>query len=67
MNHRCEMGGKVIDVYKFLSRHLNSKIHKQKMEETERERERIKKVMQNTDELSEREEGMDNIMVSSRI
>ena len=45
----------------------DSKIHKQKMEEIERERERIKKVMQNTDELSEREEGMDNMMVSYRI
>ena len=52
--------------YKFLSRHLNSKIHKRKMEEIERERE-IMKVMNKTDKLRELEERMENVIVSYRI
>ena len=57
---------KVIHKYKFLSRHLNSKMHKQKMEEIERERE-IMKVMNKTDKLRELDERMENIIVSYRV
>ena len=54
---------KDIHKYKFLSRHLNSKIHKQKMEEIERERE-IMKVMNKTDKLRELEKRLENVTVS---
>ena len=57
---------KVIHKYKFLSRHLNSKIHKQKMEEILRER-RIMKMMNKTDKLRELDERMENIIVSYRV
>ena len=66
VNHRCVLCGKVIDKYIFWSRHLNIKIHKQKMEEIERERE-IMKVMNNTDKLRELEERLENVIVSYRI
>ena len=66
MYHRCVLCGKVIDKYKFLSRHLNSKIHRQKMEEILRERE-IMKVMNKTDKLRELEERLENVIVSYRI
>ena len=66
VNHRCVLCGKVIDKYKFLSRHLNSKIHKQKMKEIERERE-IMKIMNKADKLRELEERLENVIVSSRI
>ena len=42
VNHRCVLCGKVIDKYEFLSRYLNSKMHRQKMEEILRERENMK-------------------------
>ena len=66
VKHRCVLCGKDIDKYKFLCRHLNSKIHKQKMEELERERETMK-VMNKTDKLKELEERLENIIVSYRI
>ena len=66
VNHRCMLCGKVIDKYKFLSRHLNSKMHKQKMEEIERERE-IMKVMNETDKLRDLEERLENVIVSYRV
>ena len=66
MNHCCMLCGKVIGKYKLLSRHLNSKIHKQKMEEILRERE-IMKVMNKTDKMRELEERLENIIVSYRI
>ena len=53
--------------YKFLSRHLNRKIHKQKMEEIERERVRIMKELVRMDELRELEERLENVVVSYRI
>ena len=64
--HRCMLCGKDIVKYKFLSRHLNSKIHKQKIKEIERERESMK-VMNNTDGLREIEERLENVIVSYRI
>ena len=57
---------KVIHKYKFLSRHLNSKIHKQKIEEILRER-RIMKMMNKTDKLRELDERLENVIVSYRI
>ena len=66
MYHWCMLCGKVIDKYKFLSRHLNSKMHKQKMEEIERERE-IMKVMNKADKVRELEEKLENVIVSYRI
>ena len=66
VKHRCVLCGKVIDKYKFLSRHLNSKIHRQKMEELERERENMK-AMNKTDKLRELEERLENVIVSYRI
>ena len=57
---------KVIHKYKLLSRHLNSKIHKQKMEEIERER-RIMKMMNKTDKLRELEERLENVIISYRV
>ena len=66
VNHRCVLCGKVVDKYKFLSRHLNSKIHKQKMEEIPRERENMK-AMNNTDKLRELDERMENAIVSYRV
>ena len=66
VKHRCVLCGKDINKYKFLSRHLNSKMHKQKMEEIERERE-IMKVMRKTDKLRELEERLENIIVSYRV
>ena len=65
VNHRCMLCDKVIHKYKFLSRHLNSKIHGQKMDEIERER-RIMKMMNNADKLRELDERMENIIVSYR-
>ena len=64
MNHRCALCGKVTDKSKFLSWHLNSEIHKQKMEEIERERERMKKVIKNTYELRELETRLENVQLS---
>ena len=58
--------GKDIVKYKFLSRHLNSKIHKQKMEEIKRERE-VMKIKNNTDGLRELDERLENVIVSYRI
>ena len=66
VNHRCMLCDKVIHKYKFLSRHLNSKIHKQKMEEILRER-RIMKMMNKTGKLRELDERLENIIVSYRI
>ena len=66
VKHRCVLCGKDIDKYKLLSRHLNSKIHKQKMKEIERERE-IMKIMNKADKLRELEERLENVIVSSRI
>ena len=66
VKHRCVLCSKDIDKYKFLSRHLNSKMHKQKMEEIERERE-IMKVMNKTDKLRELDERIENIIISYRI
>ena len=64
--HRCVLCGKDIHKYKFLSRHLNSKIHRQKMDEIERER-RIMKMMNKTDKLRELEERLENVIISYRI
>ena len=64
VKHRCVLCGKDIDKYKLLSRHLNSKIHKQKMKEIERE---IMKIMNKTDKLRELEERLENVIVSYRI
>ena len=58
---------KAIDKYKFLSRHLNSKMHKQRMEEIERERVRIMKEAVRMDELRALEERLENVIVSYRI
>ena len=58
---------KAIGKYKFLSRHLNSKIHKQKMEEIEQERARIMKEVVRTDKLRELEERLENVIVSYRV
>ena len=66
VNHRCMLCDKVIHKYKFLSRHLNSKIHKQKMEEILRERETMK-ARNKTDKLRELDERMENVIVSYRI
>ena len=66
VNHRCMLCDKVIHKYKFLSRHLNSKMHRQKMEEMERER-RIMKMMNKTDGLRKLEERLENVIVSYRI
>ena len=67
MKHCCILCGKVIGKYKFLSRHLNSKIHKQKMEEIEQERARIMKEVVRTDKLRELEERLENVIVSYRV
>ena len=61
--HRCVLCGKVVDKYKFLNLHLNSKLHKQKMEELERERD-IMKVIRNADVLRELDERLENMIVS---
>ena len=66
VNHSCVLCGKVIGKYNFLSRHLNSRMHRQKMEEILRERENMK-AMNNTDKLRELEERLENIIVSYRI
>lgn len=66
VNHRCVLCGKVIDKYKFLSRHLNSKMHRQKMEEILRERETMK-ARNKADKLRELDERLENIIVSYRI
>ena len=66
VKHRCVLCGKDIVKYKFLSRHLNSKIHKQKMEEIQRERE-VMKIMNNTDGLRKLDERLENVIVSYRI
>ena len=66
MNHRWVFCGRVIDKSKMLSSHLNSKVHEPKMEEIEREKERFKKVIRNTDKLRQLEERWENIIVSYR-
>ena len=66
MYHRCMLCDKAIDKYKFLSRHLNSKMHKQRMEEIERKRKHMK-AMNKTDKLRELEETMENVIVSFRV
>ena len=66
VNYRCMLCDKVIHKYKFLSRHLNSKIHKQKMEEILRERETMK-ARNKADKLRELDERLENIIVSYRI
>ena len=46
----------------FLSRHLNSKIRKPKMEEIERERERIMKELVRVNELRELEDRLEMLL-----